>query len=304
MNRNYSLLTLMAAALALALLISCSDDKGNNGDGEELQAQYVQMKVMTDQTIIPLATMLLGQGMSRLDGVSEDDYGLGKAAAPESDSIFVTYHFLSGWWEAFYATSSEAGEDPSSELIIRDSLQFRSVTGANQIEPNDSTDFVHDIPSLMLSWASDSANFAYDFFARNDLVYDDLQSDVATIDGPMSVQMHIEIDTLGKQIAGDVQVTLLTEDLRMPIAVDDDICPLSGVITYTLTENLTSQFVGDETRNTTWSVRITIVDTDTYLIKIWAGNIEFAEYQLAPEDVCSSGFVPFTASKLTLPSRR
>ena len=286
-----NLTCLLLAAILPSL--SCSDDKGTENNKDLIQAQYIPMKAMTDQTVIPLATAFVEAGMGRLDGVSAGDLGLGKAAAPDDDSIMIVYHPLSGWWEGYFATQSDPEGDPYTELVVRDSIQFKSISGNNQFEPNDSTDYVHDIPSLQLSIDNDSLNTTLDIFSRNDMIYDDLQSDTATIDGPMSMVLSMGIDTLGKSISSTISATLLFEDLQIPIpeTAGAHVCPLSGVITYTLVENLTSQLVSDETINTTWSIRITIVDSETYLVKISAGNIVFDEYQLAPQYICSSDFL-------------
>ncbi len=292
MNTLLNILRAICILIPLLLFASCSDDKGTNG-ADVTQAQYLQMQAMTNETVVPMATAFLSSGMARLDGVSPDDYGLGKAAVPESDSVMVVYHPLSGWWEAYFYTESDAGEDPFYQVTLRDSIQFKSVSGNNQIAPNDSTDYVHDIPRASIVVESDSLNTSLAVTARNDIVYDNLQSEVANIDGPMSLHIEMEIDTLGKNIMGAVTATLLTSDLEIPIPVTDEeeVCPLSGVITYTLEENISSQFVSDETRNTVWSVRITIVDAQTYLIKISAGSIEFDEYQLDSEYVCDNSLL-------------
>ncbi len=276
---------IISLSLFAAILVSCSDDKVNNAV-DVTEAQYKQMQTLTDSTLIPVALGLLTSGMSALDGVSASDYGLGKAATPDGDSAFIVYHPLSGWWEAYVSLSSEAETVPYYELVVRDSVQFKSIDGSNQIGPNNSTDFVHEIPRVSAFTNSEETTISVD--ARNNVIYDNLQSDVANINGEVRCQIAIQLDTLGETIAGTVTATLEADDLEIPIpnSDDDDVCPLSGVLTYTIVENFTSQFVSHEVRNTTWSIRLTIVDPDTYLVKITAGEIEFDEYQLDQEHVC------------------
>ena len=287
---------LLKAALIICLttsslvFVSCSDDSVTN-PVDITQAQYKQMQTLTDSTLIPVAIGLLASGMNTLNGVSVNDYGLHKSAAPEGDSAFIIYHPLTGWWEAYLSLTSAAEAVPYYELVVRDSVQFRSVSGNNQFAPNDSTDYVHEIPRVYAFADSEDTEITID--ARNDVVYDNLQSDIAAIDGEVKCRIDIQLDTLGRTIAGTVTSTLEAAELEIPIPTsdDEDVCPLSGVITYTLVENFTSQFVSDEVRNTTWSIRLTIVDPETYLVKISAGEIEFDEYQLDQKHVCkpSSG---------------
>lgn len=285
MKHLSSAISIISLSFFATVLVSCSEDKVNNAV-DVTEAQYKQMQTLTDSTLVPVALGLLTSGLGTLDGVSAGDYSLGKAATPDGDSAFIVYHPISGWWEAYFSLSSDAEAIPYYELVVRDSVQFKSTDGSNQFAPNDSTDFVHEIPRVSAYADSEETTISID--ARNDVTYDNLQSEIASINGEVRCQISIQLDTLGETIAGTVTSTLEADSLEIPIPNSDDeeVCPLSGVLTFTIVENFTSQFVSDETWNTTWSVRLTIVDPETYLIKITAGEIEFDEYQLAQEHVC------------------
>jgi hypothetical protein len=285
------LVAFIVAAASLMFVSSCSEKEKVTVPGPDMEEQYLQVQEL-NESIVPLASYLLTSGLNRTDGVEDGDYGydleLGKAASPDHDSVFVVYHALSGWWEGFFSTHSSHEELPFYDVHWRDSIQFRSTTGATQFLPDETTDFVHGIARVEIEHISED-EIPTDFGWRSDVRYDDLTEETIVVDGEIRLEVSTTIDTLGKTIEGTAIVVLETDDLAIakPISEAGTACAVSGSVTYSLTENVSSQFIGDQVVFTTWSVDVTVLDQQTYRVKVRAGNIEFDEYEMSID--CSLG---------------
>ncbi len=285
------LVAIIAAVASLAIISSCSEKEKITVPDPDLDEQYLQVQEL-NESIVPLASYLLTSGLNRTDGVEDGDYGydleLGKAATPDHDSVFVIYHALSGWWEGFFSTHSEHGVLPFHDVHWRDSIQFKNTSGATQFLPDETTDFVHGIARVDIEHISED-EIPTDFGWRSDVRYDNLTDQTIIVDGEIRLEVSTAIDTLGKIIEGTAIVVLETDDLAIakPVAESGTACAVSGSVSYSLTENVSSQFIGDQVVFTTWSVEVTVLDQQTYRVKVRAGNIEFDEYEMTID--CSLG---------------
>ncbi len=285
------LAAIIAAAASLTIVTSCSDKEKITVPGPDMEAQYLQVQEL-NESIVPLTSYLLTSGLNRTDGVEDGDYGydleLGKAAAPQTDSVFVVYHALSGWWEGYFATQSLESSRPYYDVNWRDSIQFKNTSAENQFLPDESTDFVHGIARVGIEHISED-DVPTEFGWRSDVRYDNLTAETIVVDGEIRLEVSTTIDTLGKTIEGTAIVVLETDDLAIakPISESGSACAVSGSVSYSLTENVSSQFIGDQIVFTTWSVEVTVLDQQTYRVKVRAGNIEFDEYEMTID--CSLG---------------
>ncbi len=280
-----------------AALCGCGDDKAANETNQPVTTeQLARVRTMNDSTIIPLLNSLLAGGMDFVDSVDAGDFGfdLGKMAAPEHDSTWLTYHVLSGWWEGYLETEGIDEDDSVAyHLVVRDSLQFRSNGGQPQFVPDANTDYLRNIGRLRANGvAPDGDELTIDW--RSDMIYDDLLDDTITIDGPITLAIDVKFDTLGQTIEGQWLFALDVESFQVPKPINEDdlVCPLAGVVTYSVRENLSSQFVTGEATFVTWSVEIVVLDESHFDVTITAGAIEFETYTVEiPCDGISEGIV-------------
>lgn len=295
MKKLLPIFLILTVAATLAFVTSCSDDKGNNDNNNEVtQAQAMVIDSLNEQ-MLPIAIMAISAGLGRMDGVTEDDYviGLKKAASPDHDSVFLTYHTETGWWDAYVIyESDEDGGDSLQSLSIRDSLQFRNLAGDFQMEPNDSTDYFRNKSRFNVTIDNYNTEGAVSLTTRSDLTYADLQSTEVNVDGAMSLTIAFE-DIPNEEgtgtISGSMTISMDVDELNLPVpeTPGDLVCPQAGVLTYTLTENFSSQEVKGENQTVTWTITITISDQDTYQIELEAEGQTFTMDPI--EGVCNDG---------------
>lgn len=279
----------VSVTIVIALCVgSCGDsDKSTGTTGDNNDPRYLLMRGMVDSVIIPIANGFVSDGVEKGDGLDSSDLGadnyLGKRAAVQDDSMSIIYYPFTGWWVA-YLSLTEESDGKRSSLILRDSLQFKNAQGHIQIIPNDSTDFFTDIVRLHPLEYSDNTT-TVSVFTRSYLTFDNLQSAVLTVNGVFNLTLFgigLEgIDTTGELVDGRVAVDYVIDDLTVPVPEEGETaCPTSGVLTFTATENFSSQLGGGPAQDITWSVRITIDDEATYRVQITLGSTTYPEYTI------------------------
>jgi hypothetical protein len=297
MNRIPVVAIVLASFAAVLLIGSCGDsDKSTGSVGDINDPKYVMVQDIIDSIMIPLATGFVTSGIEKSDGLDSTDYGagdlLGKSAATFGDSVNIMYYPLTGWWVSYLHTidTTEAG---IGTLTMRDSLQFRDVRGRVQMLPSDSTDFFTDIVRLNpLELVDDTTSVS--IYTRSAMTYDNLQSEVLTVDGVFNLTLSgvglKYIDTTGGLVDGRIAVDFVIDQVTVPKPEEGETaCPSGGVLTFTVTENLTTQIGGGTPQDIVWSVRITMVDENTYRVKVKLGALEFDEYTIL--DPCERTFV-------------
>lgn len=280
--------TALLLVVSALLVNSCGDsDKTTGTIGDNNDPQYLKVQEMVDSVMIPIASGFVTSGMAKEDGLDSSDFDsgdlLGKRVATQNDSASIVYHPLSGWWVA-YLHLSESTADGDATLTLRDSLQYRDTQGRVQMIPGDSTDFFTDIVRLNPLEFSDSVT-SISVFTRSAMTFADLQSSIVTVAGVFHLTLNgtglTSIDTTGGLVNGRVAADYVIDEVTIPKPSEGETaCPTSGVLTFTVTENLTTQIGGGAAEDIVWSVRITIVDESTYRVKVTLGAMQFEEYTI------------------------
>jgi hypothetical protein len=305
MRRQVVLVLAAVFTLTALFLGSCSkDDKGNNGNnvdvGDPNDAKFLKIKSVFGDQAATMAVSAASSGMTRLVEFDSAEIAgggaLGKNVSYETDSSYSEYgyHPTQGWWVGYVYMTSDSLFGGPIFLEMYDSLRFLNASSHPQVEPDETTDEFRDIFTVNHLTADVDSLGNVSITARTDMTYSDLQTSIATVNGSyhFSFSGVVRDSATGEDVTGQTTATFDITNLRMPrlnqadVDADEVACPVSGVMSYQITESYISQMAGQQTQNYTWSVVVTIVNQTTYTVKIKLGNVEWEEYTIT--NVCSS----------------
>jgi hypothetical protein len=275
-----------ALAVSTLLLVGCGDDSstdsGSNsqlGDPNDPEFQAIQANI---ESMVGLGAELIDFGTARVDGFDSTDFfelNLGKRSAVTDTSITVLYS-PDGWWIATFA-ASEYSDGFTMNIEVYDSLRYQNLSGVAQMIPDETTNSFAERTRVEFAVDGDSAEV--DMLSYAGLEFTNLQSPVVDVNGDISLAMSGEF--VGDSVSGNLYMSISYTLVDVSVPVSGESCPTGGVISFSVTENLTSLLLGEGTASITWSARVTVVDQNTYRVKVDMGDTSWAEYTLT--DVCN-----------------
>jgi len=267
MKRFLPLSLLIILSIAVMIFLGCSDDKGTGSNGDP---DFAGMKDEVESYM----TTILGSVIFGFDQFEEFDTnyislggGLGKMVHSFQPADTAYYNYTNGWHEFIMELSGSVG-DTTVEFRLTDSVQYKADGTVMQF-PDETTDFLHF--KFLLNLMYDNQVESMDIYYHVNSQYQILPSEDVQVDGVIDFDLGGDSADLHGAVYYDIEIDQLVVD-----GVDG--CPLSG----TITANVEVDFDGpDASMNGSWTVIITIDDSDTWTIRLeigdnyWQGTEDF-----------------------------
>ena len=248
---------LIILILTILTFLACSDDKGTNA-----KPDYETMK----EDVEGYMTTILGSvifGFDQFEGFNTDFIplggGLGKYVPYYQPADTTYYNYTAEGWHELVMELSAAIGDTTLDLKVTDSVQYKA-DGAIMQFPDETTDFMDF--KFLLDLAADAQVTSVDLYYHVDNQYEVLPSEDVQVDGLIDFNLAADSADFHGEVNYEIQIDELVVD-------GDNGCPLSG----TISADVEVDYDGPNASiNGSWHVIITFEDSDTWTIRLEAGD--------------------------------